>query len=61
MNSPIEPKDSSYDAAELIERLRHAKKSVIWLIEHPDGNVDFHSLVYWAGEVERLRAEIKKI
>lgn len=46
---------------ELFEKLEHAKKSVIWLVEHSDGNVDFHGLTYWAGEVERLRAEIKKL
>lgn len=45
---------------ELFEKLEYAKKSVIWLVEHADGSVDFHGLSYWAGEVERLRAEIKK-
>jgi len=45
---------------ELFEQLRYAKSTVIWLIENESGSVDFHGLVYWAGEVERLRAEIKK-
>jgi len=44
---------------ELIEKLQYAKKAVIWLVEHENGNVDFHGLSYWAGEVERLRTEIK--
>jgi len=45
---------------ELFEKLQYAKNAVIWLIENEAGNVDFHGLSYWAGEVERLRAEIKK-
>jgi hypothetical protein len=44
----------------LFERLQKAKDAVIWLIHNPDGNVNFHGLTYWAEEVERLRAEIKK-
>ena len=44
-----------------IEKLEYAKKSVIWLVEHASGSVDFHGLTYWAGEVERLRAEIQKL
>jgi hypothetical protein len=44
---------------ELIEKLSYAKKAVLWLIEHENGLVDFHGLSYWAGEVERLRSEIK--
>ena len=43
----------------LIEQLERAKDAVKWLLDHDDGNVNFHSLVYWAGEVERLREEIK--
>jgi hypothetical protein len=46
---------------DLMEKLQEAKKNVIWLIEHADGLVDFHDLVYWAFEVERLRIEIKNI
>ena len=45
---------------EIFEQLQYAKKAVLWLIENESGSVDFHGLVYWAGEVERLRAEIKK-
>jgi hypothetical protein len=45
---------------ELFEKLAYAKKAVIWLVENPDGWVDFHGLVYWSGEVVRLREEIKK-
>ncbi len=44
----------------LFEKLAEAKKAVLWLIEHEAGLVDFHDLVYWAGEVLRLRIEIKK-
>jgi hypothetical protein len=45
----------------LIKKLEYAKQSVIWLVEHPNGNVDFHGLSYWAGEVERLRSEIQSV
>ena len=44
----------------LFEKLKYAKKSVIWLIEHENGLVDMHGLAYWAQEIERLRCEIKK-
>ena len=43
----------------LFDKLQYAKNAVLWLIEHDGGSVDFHGLSYWAGEVERLRAEIK--
>jgi hypothetical protein len=43
-----------------VEKLEHAKESVRWLLDNPEGMVDMHGLVYWAGEVERLRREIKK-
>jgi len=46
---------------ELMEKLQYAKKSVIWLVDHESGLVDFHGLAYWATEVERLRIEIKKM
>lgn len=46
--------------SELFEKLEYAKKSVIWLLDHEIGLVDFHDVKYWAGEVIRLRAEIKK-
>lgn len=42
-----------------IKELEKAKKNVRWLLENPDGLVDMHSISYWAGVVERLRAEIK--
>lgn len=45
---------------ELLEKLKYAKDSVAWLLNHVTGLVDFHGLVYWATEVERLREEIKK-
>ncbi len=46
--------------AEKIEKLETAKKNVRWLLDNPDGNVDFHGLSYWAQVVERLRIEIKE-
>jgi hypothetical protein len=45
---------------EIVTKLQYAKDAVLWLIENADGMVDFHGLTYWAGEVERLRSEIKK-
>jgi hypothetical protein len=42
-----------------LEQLETAKANVQWLLDHETGLVDFHGLVYWAGVVERLRAEIK--
>jgi hypothetical protein len=44
---------------ELLEKLKYAKEAVTWLLFHDAGLVDFHGLSYWAGEVERLRTEIK--
>jgi hypothetical protein len=44
----------------IFEKLQYAKKAVLWLLEHENGLVDFHGILYWAGEVERLRSEIKK-
>lgn len=45
---------------ELFEKLEYAKKAVKSTLENSDCSVDFHGLSYWAGEVERLRNEIKK-
>ena len=45
----------------LFEKLKYAKDAVLWLIEHENGNVDFHGLCHWANEVERLRKEIKSL
>ena len=45
---------------ELIEKLELAKNNVKWLLEHENGLVNFHGIAYWASEIERLRAEIKK-
>lgn len=46
--------------AELFEKLEYAKKAVRSTLENADCRVDFKGLQYWAGEVERLREEIKK-
>ena len=45
---------------ENIKKLEHAKRAVILCLENANCNVDFHGLVFWAGEVERLRIEIVK-
>lgn len=44
---------------EIFEKLHKAKDAVKWLIDNESGLVDMHGLTYWAGEVERLRKEIK--
>lgn len=43
----------------IFEQLEKAKQNVKWLVDNADGLADMHGLVYWAGEVERLRKEIK--
>jgi len=45
---------------DLLAELATAKRNVLWLLDHADGLVDMHGLTYWAGCVERLRAEIRK-
>lgn len=45
---------------ELFEKLEYAKKAVKSTLEDAACSVDFHGIAYWAGEVERLRYEIKK-
>jgi hypothetical protein len=44
----------------LWEQLSKAKEAVCRLLNNEAGSVDMHGLAYWASEVERLRAEIKK-
>ena len=44
---------------ELFERLEYAKRAVQSILDNANCTVDFHGLVYWAGEVERLRKETK--
>jgi hypothetical protein len=48
------------DTAALIDKLVKAKDAVRWLLDHEAASVDMHGLTYWAGEVERLRAEIRE-
>ncbi len=43
-----------------LEELRKAKENVDYLLKNSNAFVDMHGLPYWAGEVERLREEIKK-
>lgn len=38
-----------------IELLQTAKENVRYLLENANALVDFHGIVYWASEVERLR------
>lgn len=45
---------------ELFERLEYAKKAVRTMLDKDGCSVDMHGLTYWAGEVERLRKEIKE-
>ena len=45
----------------LFEKIGYAKKAVIWLVSNESGMVDFRGLSYWAKELERLRAEAKKM
>jgi hypothetical protein len=45
---------------EKIKRLEYAKKAVISCLEKYGVLVDMHGLEYWAGVVEKLRAEIKE-
>ena len=44
---------------ELFEKLCKAKENVKWLLDNEGGLADMHGLVYWAGEVDRLRKLIK--
>ena len=46
---------------DLIKDLEVAKKNVKELLDTPDVLIDMHGLSYWAGIVERLREEIKKL
>ena len=41
-----------------IEELTIAKENVLWLLNNPSGNVDFHGLSFWAKKVEELREKI---
>lgn len=43
----------------LVERLEYSKNAVKSCLESEAVRVDFKGIKYWAGEVERLREEIK--
>lgn len=45
---------------EVFNDLAYAKHAVQECLENADTLVDMHGLKYWAGEVERLRNEIKE-
>jgi len=44
----------------LVELLEIAKGNVKYLLDHGEALADMHGIQYWAGQVERLREEIKK-
>jgi len=46
---------------ELFKKLEYAKNAVKSTLENGNCSVDFHGIAYWAGEVERLRKEIKNM
>lgn len=45
----------------LLEQYNYAKKACEACLKNVDTLVDMHGLKYWAGEVERLRKEFKKV
>jgi ribonuclease HI len=47
------------ELTECIKALEYAKKAVRVMLDSESSLVDFHGITYWAGEVERLRKEIK--
>lgn len=47
----------------LVDKIKHlekAKQATLDCLNSSDVLVDMHGLTYWAGEVERLRKEIKE-
>lgn len=46
---------------DIIAEIETAKRNVRWLLDHPNGSVDCHGLVYWAGRVVALRAELATV
>lgn len=46
---------------EKIKKLEYAKKAVQSTLDNGSCLVDWHGIAYWAGEVERLREEIKEV
>lgn len=44
----------------LFDQLNTAKDNVRWLLDHPDGVVDMHDLIYWAQRVAVLRARLRE-
>jgi hypothetical protein len=43
----------------MLEDLKKAKDNVVWLLDHENGLVDMHGLVYWSARVERIREQIR--
>lgn len=48
-------------AQDLLTELDAAKHAVEFCLNHVNGLVDMHGLVYWAGRVEALRARIVEV
>lgn len=44
----------------LLEQYNYARKACKACLDRGDTLVDMHGLVYWAGEVERIRKEIRE-
>ena len=43
---------------EMVAELTKAKDAVRWLLDHPNGWVNMHGLVYWAERVVALREKL---
>ena len=46
---------------EITDRLLYAKDAVRYCLDNTMNLVDMKGIVYWAGEVERLRKELQNI
>ena len=44
-----------------IHKLIEAKENVVFCLDHPNGMVGMCGISYWAGEVERLRKELREV
>ena len=61
MKNGITENHSTRTIVDVVAELDKAKDAVRFCLEHESGLVDMHGLAYWAGVVERLRIEIKKL
>ena len=51
-------RDEIVTPEEMVAELTKAKDAVRWLLDHPNGWVNMHGLVYWAERVVALREEL---